>query len=99
MNEFEKIQAELREVGHFGPNFDARAKAAARLRAGRDRSFIVHTVVWFYVILIAVLVLFLLYRGVFLGKEVLSDLEDVFKWAIFPPFMLIIGYYFGTQAR
>jgi hypothetical protein len=105
MNEVEKIQAELNRaaqiIAQFGPKFDAAGiRAAGALRHGRDRSFIVRAIVYFYVSLIALVVLYLLlFRGVWLGEAVFSDVVDVAKWAILPPFMLIIGYYFGTQTR
>jgi len=100
MNEFEQIQAELRTVDQFGSDFDARARAVAFLRQGRDRSFIVRAVVSLYGISVGLLVLYLLiYRGLLHGEAVLSDIVEIVKWAIMPVLMLVIGYYFGTQAR
>lgn len=100
MNDVEKIQADLQQVDRFGPNFDERIRAAGALRHGSDRSFIVRAVVSLYGISIALIVLYLLLcRGVWRGEAVISDVEEIVKVAIMPVLTLVIGYYFGTQAR
>jgi len=99
MNEIEDIQAALRRVDHFAPDFDAAVRAAAAQPQDRDRSFIVYSVVSLYVISVGLMVLYLIYRGVYHGEVVFSDLTEIVKVAIMPVLTLVIGYYFGTKTR
>ena len=99
MNEIEKIQAALKRVDDFAPDFDAAVRAAAAQRQDRDRSFIVYSVVSLYVISVGLMVLYLFYRGVWHGEAVFSDLAEIVKVAIMPVLTLVIGYYFGTKTQ
>jgi hypothetical protein len=99
MNEFDQIQADLRQVDRFASDFDAAVRAAARQRHERDRSFIVKAVVGLYMVSVGLIVLYLLYRGAWYGEVVFSDAAEIVKVSILPVLTLVIGYYFGTKAQ
>jgi hypothetical protein len=101
-DEIEKLSEELTRLSGADPALDSAGQNAVsalnQWRHHRDRSFIVHVVVWLYVGATGSLILFLFLRGLFSSDaNAFSNLSDLLKVAVLPVVTLVIGYYFGTS--
>ena len=96
-DEFQQIQNAISQAKISEDTLSQTLKIWKERKHSEDRSFIVKSVVWLYVISVCLALLYLFAGVIWLGQDRFQDISEVIKIAVLPILTLVVGYYFGTS--
>jgi hypothetical protein len=98
MSEIDDTQKLISTVGPGAEGINAAGAMANELRRARDRALIVKFVGGLYVGSVALVLGYLIYRGVWCeSPDAFANLFEVIKVAVIPIVTLVMGYYFALE--